>query len=193
MDPEDADAQAMAQMMGFSSFERPQKKRRYNNPAADAVVDTPAPAQQQASTGSNAIPVGNTRTTASPSAAPAPATATANADEISLDDDDDDNDGGQGAPVQHPPPDPTASTIQSGHAKGSGLLLHGLPQRPAPGVPPHNGGRTPGPQRGQQYHQRNNEGQPWYEGYYDSLSNRNPWEKLEKALGLQPRGSWISS
>lgn len=179
MDPDDADAQAMAQMMGFSSFERPQKKRRYNNPATDAVVDAPAPAQQQpASTGSNAIPMGSTRKTTTKASSSSAAPATANTDEINLDDDDDSDGGGQGAPLGHPPPDVTASTIPSEHAKG-GLLLHGLPQRPARGVPSHTGGPTPG--------------QPWYEGYYDSLSNRNPWEKLEKEMGLQPRGSWISS
>jgi len=31
---------------------------------------------------------------------------------------------------------------------------------------------------------------PWYEGYYDTLSNFNPWAKLEKKLGLEPLGNW---
>jgi hypothetical protein len=31
----------------------------------------------------------------------------------------------------------------------------------------------------------------WYVGYYDPSFNENPWAKLEKANGLEPRGTWI--
>jgi hypothetical protein len=31
----------------------------------------------------------------------------------------------------------------------------------------------------------------WYIGYYDPSFNENPWAKLEKANGLEPRGTWI--
>ena len=31
---------------------------------------------------------------------------------------------------------------------------------------------------------------PWYEGYHDTLSNLNPWAKLEERLGLEPLGNW---
>jgi hypothetical protein len=31
---------------------------------------------------------------------------------------------------------------------------------------------------------------PWWEGYYDPTSNENPWEKLEQAMGLEPKGTW---
>lgn len=35
-------------------------------------------------------------------------------------------------------------------------------------------------------------GAPWWEGYYDTRMNENPWERLEKERGLQPRGTWIA-
>lgn len=187
MDPE-ADEQAMAQMMGFSSFgaqDRPQKKRKYN-PEADAAVHTTQQAVQPAPTGSNSTPMG-TR-------APKEATRAANTDEIDLDDGDDDNAGAQGVPIEHgtnPNHVPSGNTSEPATA-----LPHGLPQRPAAGVGftglPGGGedyGRGP---RAQHHGSDRAQGQPWYEGYYDTLSNRNPWEKLEKAMGLQPRGTWIS-
>ncbi|KAK4205689.1 hypothetical protein QBC40DRAFT_270692 [Triangularia verruculosa] len=31
----------------------------------------------------------------------------------------------------------------------------------------------------------------WYIGYYDSRSNENPWEPLEKKKGLEPVGTWL--
>ncbi|KAK0741640.1 hypothetical protein B0T21DRAFT_432773 [Apiosordaria backusii] len=31
----------------------------------------------------------------------------------------------------------------------------------------------------------------WYLGYYDSRSNENPWELLEKKNGLEPVGTWL--
>lgn len=34
-------------------------------------------------------------------------------------------------------------------------------------------------------------GAPWWEGYYDPKVNQNPWEALEKKMGLQPRGTWL--
>jgi hypothetical protein len=33
----------------------------------------------------------------------------------------------------------------------------------------------------------------WYEDYYDPSFNYNPWEKIEKAKGLEPRGAWLES
>jgi hypothetical protein len=49
-----------------------------------------------------------------------------------------------------------------------------LPQRPAPFT---SGGGA--------------ESRVWYEGYYDHLSNENPWDRLEKAKGLEAKGSWV--
>jgi hypothetical protein len=33
----------------------------------------------------------------------------------------------------------------------------------------------------------------WWTDYYDRSSNENPWERLEKARGLEPVGSWIAT
>lgn len=147
---QEPDDQAMAQMLGFSSFgaqDPPQKRRRYN-PGGGAV----------ASTGSNTTPLGARKP---------------NAEEIDLDDDE------EAAPVEQV----TSAGVSSEAPQTS--ALHGLPQRPAPGAGFTDQGR------GSQHH-HGDQGQPWYEDYYDTLFNRNPWEKLEKAMGLQPRGSWIS-
>ena len=39
--------------------------------------------------------------------------------------------------------------------------------------------------------QRGQKNEFWYVGYYDPSFNENPWAKLEKAHGLEPRGTWI--
>ncbi|KAF4126373.1 hypothetical protein GMORB2_0109 [Geosmithia morbida] len=189
-DGDDATAAAMAQMMGFSSFgaqDRPQKKRKYNA-GADASV---AAAPVSASTGSNSTPLG------SRSSAP---TASTNTDEIGLDDEDDEDDeASQGREAAAPAP-VAASPRQPPP------LPHGLPQRPAPGtgfvgdasvsVPAQQDGQLhrhasslPPPPP---HHDTGQPGTPWYEGYYDTLSNRNPWEKLEKAIGLEAKGTWLT-
>ncbi|KAF6844091.1 hypothetical protein CMUS01_01407 [Colletotrichum musicola] len=55
----------------------------------------------------------------------------------------------------------------------------------------HSGGRGGG--RHQHQQQRGaNEGRPWWEGYYDHKSNENPWEKLERAAGIESRGTWVA-
>ena len=33
----------------------------------------------------------------------------------------------------------------------------------------------------------------WYVGYYDPSFNENPWIRLEKEKGLQPKGKWLES
>ncbi|KAI0541445.1 hypothetical protein GGR58DRAFT_19651 [Xylaria digitata] len=35
-------------------------------------------------------------------------------------------------------------------------------------------------------------GTKWWEDYYDPAFIVNPWENLEKAKGLEPRGTWVS-
>ncbi|KAF6831796.1 hypothetical protein CPLU01_06586 [Colletotrichum plurivorum] len=56
---------------------------------------------------------------------------------------------------------------------------------------PHSGGRGGG--RHQHQQQRGgNDGKPWWEGYYDHKSNENPWEKLERAAGIESRGTWVA-
>lgn len=182
MDAADDDADAMAAAMGFSSFgaQKPPNKKRKYNPHADAstsVSSTHKP-KPTSSTGANSAPLG-TR------APPAPAT---NTDEIQLDDDDDDEDGGGNAP-------PAAAPSEISQAQDARPAS--LPQRPAAGNGfvgtehghGHGGGRN---QRGgghQGGHQQRNS--LWYENYYDHLSNENPWARLEKKAGLQPRGSWV--
>ncbi|KAI5458572.1 hypothetical protein BGZ63DRAFT_406971 [Mariannaea sp. PMI_226] len=32
---------------------------------------------------------------------------------------------------------------------------------------------------------------PWYEGYYDPMSNENPWERIETNRGMSSIGSWL--
>ena len=175
MSDQETDEQAMAQMMGFSAFgaqDRPQKKRKYN-PSADAATN----AQQPAGTGSNMTPLA-----ARPAKIPQ---AIANLDEIDLEDGDDPDDDDGGVPTA---PGPSRSALSAVSLK---LSTQDLPQRsaPAPGTGPagsqnaasHNGQDT----AARQHH-------CWWQGYYDTLSNRNPWEKLEKSLGLQPRGIWLS-
>jgi hypothetical protein len=181
----------MARMMGFSSFgDRPQKKRKYN-PHADAITDT-SPSngggggrrgpEPHTSTGSNSMPLG-TR-------APRP---TGNADEIDLDGD------SEGEPQGHLSSSgfnasggsANQAADASQQASSDALHMHGFPQRPAAGF-----SQSPSRQNhGGHWQQRGppgDPGAPWYEGYYDSLSNRNPWEKLENTMGLQPKGTWIS-
>ncbi|KAG7410864.1 hypothetical protein DER46DRAFT_108846 [Fusarium sp. MPI-SDFR-AT-0072] len=87
-----------------------------------------------------------------------------NKDEISLDDDDNEGDANpeQKVPAQARP----AS----------------LPQRPAPAQ------GTPQGQHSGAHGARSNK----FTGYYDRLSNENPWEKIEKARGLTTRGTWIT-
>lgn len=47
------------------------------------------------------------------------------------------------------------------------------------------------PPRHRPTHQQGGGGRPWWVGYYDAKTNENPWEKLERERGLQPRGAWL--
>ncbi|KAF3805446.1 hypothetical protein GCG54_00002791 [Colletotrichum gloeosporioides] len=59
------------------------------------------------------------------------------------------------------------------------------------GDAPHEGrGGRGGARNNRHHHQQRDDGKPWWEGYYDHKSNENPWAKLEKAAGVEPRGSW---
>lgn len=195
----DDDAAAMAQAMGFSSFgaqdDHPSKKRRYN-PRADASTDMPA--------------------TLPSAARPSPATG-ANADEISLNDDDEDSTAPQGTALAYVQTQidemiknnagggadsSTAQPPAGGHGVGNGFSLPNRPnpswgtQMGSPPQPSERGGHDRGRGRrggghGQHQHGAGGEsGKPWYDGYYDTRSNENPWQQLEKDAGLQPLGSW---
>lgn len=89
-----------------------------------------------------------------------------NTNEIVLDGDDDDNQNEDKSGRQVPAQERPAS----------------LPQRPAPASAPRQGQHSVP-------HERK---ETWYIGYYDHLSNGNPWEKIEKARGLTSRGTWLS-
>ncbi|KAG5986776.1 hypothetical protein E4U43_005362 [Claviceps pusilla] len=178
----DADAAAVAQAMGFSSFgtqDRPLKKRRYN--AAADSISSAATAPQLQATGSNTTPL----------AAPG-AESCANAEEIDLHDEDDeveekDDHNDEGTPLQ-------ASQISIKTAPA------GLPARPAPGTGfvgsvsseshAHAHAHAPQFRPGKPAQRSHNE--LWYKDYYDSTSNENPWERLEKAMGLETKGIWVS-
>ncbi|KAG6008510.1 hypothetical protein E4U21_004350 [Claviceps maximensis] len=170
----DADAVAMAQAMGFSSFgaqDRPLKKRRYN--AAAGSISSAEKASQPQATGSNTTPL----------AAPSAKTST-NAEEIDLHDDDEDNDD-----------DDDATPQQAGRASKQ-ATPSGLPARPAPGtgfvggVSSEKHGHAARFRPGKPAQTQHNE--LWYVDYYDSTSNENPWERLEKAMGLETKGLWVS-
>ncbi|KAF4445885.1 hypothetical protein F53441_10411 [Fusarium austroafricanum] len=87
-----------------------------------------------------------------------------NRDEISLDDDDEEGhvNSEQQLPAQARP----AS----------------LPQRPATAQVPRQG----------QHSESHGARGAKFTGYYDRMSNENPWAKIEKARGLTTRGTWIS-
>ncbi|KAG8427718.1 hypothetical protein J3459_006437 [Metarhizium acridum] len=161
--------------MGFSTFgaqDRPQKKRRYN-PAVDTVtsVAQPLSGPQAAPTGSNSTPLGNHS-----SMSKGEPGAQANADEIDLDDEKDRHEStpqersGETAPQAHP-------------------LHHGLPARPAPGT---DSAGSPMQSPGRHGVSQTGGSTVWYEGYYDSTSNENPWERLERRMGLESMGTWVA-
>ncbi|KAL3960303.1 hypothetical protein ACCO45_005420 [Purpureocillium lilacinum] len=179
-DGDDADAAAMAQMMGFSAFgaqDRPQKKRRYN--------PSPTPRPSTSPRRSSSIITSNiVRATLE---APRPRRVrtrrlSGRRSAISLDDDEEADVAGDDAAVA------AAAAVESTPI-ASLPRPAGLPERPAPGVgfvgmPPRRGhGELP-------EHTRDggpSSGKAWYEDYYDPSSNENPWERLESSMGLSPR------
>lgn len=94
-----------------------------------------------------------------------------------------------------------AILVSSSSSSGSGSGgIPGLPARP----PPANGEEGFVGYRGQKQHSQRGRGSnnklhrsdeggkaPWWEGYYDPKMNQNPWEALEKKMGLEPRGTWV--
>ena len=207
MEDADADAAAMAEAMGFSSFgTQASNKRRKFNPATDAVVDgaptatSVAQASSRAvggpmSSGSNSTPLG---------------TRTQNKDEIALDvdnDDDDDvagHDSAGGAAIAQSPSGadgPEPQSTQDWQAKidsivGASEGRHPqLPARPVAGPAMQGSHGTRGGYqsgRGSGRGMGREPGKMWWEGYYDPSSVINPWERLEKEKGLEPRGEFLS-
>lgn len=179
------DDEAMAQMLGFSSFggqDHPHKKRKYNPNADAAEIASSSHDQQQqnhrrgkgaSTTGSNSTPLG-TRTAV-------------NAEEISLEDDED----GPGETLIASAPDSAPVSLPAQTL----VRPAGLPERPAIGA--GSAGSFGGSSRRaakERHHNRNldiDSSKPWYTDYYDSSSNQNPWQRLETSLGLQPLGTWM--
>ena len=68
----------------------------------------------------------------------------------------------------------------------------------APQLPPafiaSAGSSNPSGRSGRQRHMNRDSqsGTKWWEDYYDPAFITNPWDTLEKARGLEPRGLWIS-
>ncbi|KAK8107908.1 uncharacterized protein PG998_009921 [Apiospora kogelbergensis] len=200
MDPDewDEDAAAMAEAMGFSSFggqNHPSKRRKYNA-RADAAFDSNTNNEStlalhyDAGSGSNNTPLGERRPQQ-----PKPKKQKTNANEIDLDDDDDDDDDGQdggevdgndavAAGDQDDAQDPTPQHITTSQPpdqiqSGIDAIVAGLPRSPRglPLLPSAKGGR---------------DGDRWWDDYYDPAFNTNPWEKIEKKLGIEARGTWLS-
>ena len=94
-----------------------------------------------------------------------------------------------------------ANSTVPGEAAGRLPSSAGLPAKPpmtsaarpkpgdVQGGPSHHGGQGDGGNGGGDAHHGG--GKPWWQGYYVHGSNQNPWETLEKALGLEAKGTWV--
>lgn len=210
------DSASMAEAMGFSGFgmQRPPSKKRKFNPHADAAVASSNHNNKRVSpTGANSAPLGQ-KVMRLPPPSVAEKTGT---DEIDLGGDDIDNAGDKDDEAVNPD-DPDSRYIDTSRpSRGyfpeelaemeaqqriDAILANstspGLPARPPPAAGDGNfnqhGSHHHGNQRGRgnksaRNHQHS--GKSWWEGYYDPTTNQNPWEVLEKKLGMQPRGKWL--
>ncbi|KAI0455109.1 hypothetical protein F5B21DRAFT_214081 [Xylaria acuta] len=219
-DGEDDAATAMAAAMGFSSFgaQKPNKRRKFN-PSTDAFVARSPPAPGSASgphfhehadnhittTGSNMVPLGIRRK---------------NVDEIDLEGDqdeghlpgnqepqhttaddnnnnDDDDPEPQYLDTSRPSAPVVADPIDSLQSKIDAIVDSSAdaPASPQPSSSVVGGGQSSRGGRGgsqRNMSRGNRSGTKWWEGYYDPAFIVNPWDKLEKANGLEPRGAWVS-
>lgn len=220
LEDDDSDAAAMAEAMGFSGFGSQRPAKRKFNANADAAVSS-APQEKKggyvSKTGANNAPLGIRR----PLNLPPPTSNTSDGmaetrivEETNPDDDEAFQVGGGDNPdtadfevknkfidaLQTPggyqsedadsmvAQPPTHTVVDNGPP--------GLPSRPPNS---QNFQRGPGRHhgRGGQGYPHNSgsagmAGAPWWEGYYDPKMNENPWEKLERERGLQPRGNWLA-
>ncbi|KAI0479355.1 hypothetical protein GGR56DRAFT_673282 [Xylariaceae sp. FL0804] len=209
----------MAAAMGFSSFgaQNPNKRRKFN-PGADAVVDgSPIPLHGRSAggpkstlrsgSGSNTTPLG---------------VRVSNSDEIDLDGDLDTAAAATAAPPDvlphhhehedgHDHDDPAPQYLDTSRPSatlpGNGednvqskidAIVGGSSAVNASISTSSFGDRAEnGPRRGRGGFQSNrgrgrDPSKKWWEDYYDPSSLVNPWEKAEQALGLEPRGRWMS-
>lgn len=189
LEEDDVDASAMAEAMGFSGFgmQRAAKKRKFN-PRADASVSGQQVPNASGS-GANSAPLGERRLPPPPASLPSrpPAAAAGNAEEIGLDDEDDAGPGadagdGLGAGPEVEAQGWMGNAVDSG-PPGLDARAAGRFRKQQPGGGPRAAGRHGG---------GGGDGRPWWEGYYDAKMNENPWERLEKQRGLEPRGTWLA-
>lgn len=81
--------------------------------------------------------------------------------------------------------------------RGIGQFLSALRNLDAASAPPLAAessavsSSAPGRNDGQRSRDKGQRNELWYIGYYDPSFNENPWDRLEKARGLQSRGSWV--
>ncbi|KAK8006264.1 hypothetical protein PG991_012561 [Apiospora marii] len=212
MDPDewDEDTAAMAEAMGFASFggqSHGSKRRKYNARADDAFVaggDESTLPFHDAGSGSNNTPLGERR----PQQQPAAKKQKTNMNEIDLDDDDDDedqyggnDDGNTGTAAavaskeaHDAAQDPEPQYIDTSQPRNQ--AQPGLPAKPTWGPYAGSGeghtqpGRPDRPRHGGRGGRNSQE--PWWTDYYDPAFNTNPWEQIEKAQGMEPRGTWLS-
>ncbi|KAI0205727.1 hypothetical protein F4808DRAFT_242582 [Astrocystis sublimbata] len=211
-DGEDDTAAAMAAAMGFSSFgaQQPNKRRKFN-PSTDAYIDEDAD-HFITTTGSNMVPLGirnkNTdeidldededegHTQPEPQHNTADGTDAHDYEPQYLDT------SRPSAPVGVDAPaglqDRIDAIVDSSEvAQAPPPPIYALPgggryeQYTLPAKPTHSNRGGPGT------HQRNmnrtgDSETKWWKDYYDPSFIVNPWEQLEKDLGLEPRGAWVS-
>lgn len=183
---DDAAAQ-MAETMGFAAFgaqTRPSKKRRMN----DAFIEPQQP-QQAHGSAANSTPLGARQQQQRVELPLHKAVATAvNDDEIDLDADDGDEDSGGGAPA----PAPAVAAAVAGLPPRP-PVLSGPTSRPHTQQQQQRGGRAGPGGGGHGGPSSSSSSRQWWLDYYDPKFNENPWDQLEKSLGLEPGGSWLAS
>jgi hypothetical protein len=222
MDSDEVDDAGMAAAMGFSSFggARPAKKRRFHT-GDDAVLDGQVQPREKHGfgTGTNAVPVRTFRDPGRGASANAGVNSVSSnrsndPNELLLEDEDELDGDVAGSQVTREAagseedkntgsdPEPRyletsrLATVVSegldGHSSFSetypepsnisGSYRGGFQDRRGRGRGGHHGGR----------HGDSAPGTPWWTSYHDPSFNQNPWERLERTLGLEARGSWVT-
>ncbi|KAK8133794.1 hypothetical protein PG984_005806 [Apiospora sp. TS-2023a] len=198
MDPDewDEDTAAMAEAMGFASFggqNHPSKRRKYNARADEAFVaggDESTLPFHDAGSGSNNTPLGDRRQQSA-----SKKQKKTNMNEIDLDDDDDDDEDRAGANDGNTDAAAGASKEADDAAQDPEPQYIDTSQPPTKSKPESTPSSAPALGPGRPRHggagDRNSD-EPWWDDYYDPAFNTNPWENIEKAQGMEPRGTWLS-
>ncbi|KAI0116478.1 hypothetical protein GGR51DRAFT_319159 [Nemania sp. FL0031] len=217
-----ATAMAAAMGFSSFGAQKPNKRRKFNpstdafvapiSPSNSASISASAlPFHRYndnyaATTGSNTVPLGNRR-------------QNTNVDEIDLDDDDDNENGSQfspkaqstqrittddddedpepqyldtsrpSAPIVTDPADDVQSKIDAIVGSSAGPYT---PAQPSSSVAGSEFSSRGGRGERQRNINRDKSRTKWWDGYYDPAFIVNPWDNLEKAKGLEPRGAWVS-